>query len=269
MPISNLTNGISSDRKIDQFEPPYGYLSSIDPIPSFDENVINYSTNQRSQKSSNLLCKLVLIGDVAVGKSSLATRLCHQTFDRNYKATIGVDFEVERFLILGAPLSLQIWDTAGQERFKCIAAAYYRGAHVIIAVFDMNDLDTLKSAERWINEALQITITDNPLIYLVGSKRDLITDKKTFTKTEQLARIVAKRVNAEFWSISSLTGYQVEEFFKRVACVSYQMLVKQQLTSPNTSIEKITTKTQLAANLNLTNDSISKQKSNDNCCNTV
>ncbi|CAF1022165.1 unnamed protein product [Rotaria sordida] len=269
MPISNLTNGISSDRKIDQFEPPYGYLSSIDPIPSFDENVINYSTNQRSQKSSNLLSKLVLIGDVAVGKSSLATRLCHQTFDRNYKATIGVDFEVERFLILGAPLSLQIWDTAGQERFKCIAAAYYRGAHVIIAVFDMNDLDTLKSAERWINEALQITITDNPLIYLVGSKRDLITDKKTFTKTEQLARIVAKRINAEFWSISSLTGYQVEEFFKRVACVSYQMLVKQQLTSPNTSIEKITTKTQLAANLNLTNDSISKQKSNDNCCNTV
>ena len=86
-------------------------------------------------------------------------------------------------------MSLQIWDTAGQERFKCIAgnyllfhsstifslkAAYYRGAHVIMAVFDINDLDTLKSAERWVNEALQTTATDNPLIFLVGSKRDLI-----------------------------------------------------------------------------------------------
>lgn len=99
---------------------------------------------------------------------------------------------MEKFLILGVPMSLQIWDTAGQERFKCIAgkssfpetidnhhlylsiAAYYRGAHAIIAVFDMNDLDTLKSAERWVNEALQTTANDNPLIYLVGSKRDLI-----------------------------------------------------------------------------------------------
>lgn len=48
-------------------------------------------------------------------------RLCHNTFDRNYKATIGVDFEVEKFSVLGVPISLQIWDTAGQERFKCIA----------------------------------------------------------------------------------------------------------------------------------------------------
>ena len=48
-------------------------------------------------------------------------RLCYNAFDRNYKTTIGVDFEVERFLILGVPISLQIWDTAGQERFKCIA----------------------------------------------------------------------------------------------------------------------------------------------------
>ena len=53
-------------------------------------------------------------------------------------------------------------------------AAYYRGAHAIIAVFDINDLDTLKSAERWVNEALQTTANDNPLIYLVGSKRDLL-----------------------------------------------------------------------------------------------
>lgn len=118
--------------------------------------------------------------------------MCQNTFDRNYKATIGVDFEVEKFSILGVPISLQIWDTAGQERFKCIAgkernarafvsnfwsffaAAYYRGAHVIVGVFDMTETNTLVSAERWINEALQITAVDNPLIFLVGTKRDLI-----------------------------------------------------------------------------------------------
>ncbi|KAI2659940.1 Ras-related protein Rab-36 [Labeo rohita] len=53
---------------------------------------------------------------------------CKDAFERDYKATIGVDFEIERFEMSGLPFSLQIWDTAGQEKFKCIASAYYRGA---------------------------------------------------------------------------------------------------------------------------------------------
>ncbi len=61
-----------------------------------------------------------------------------------------------------------------------IIAAYYRGAHVIIGVFDLNDLETLKSAERWIKEALEITASDNPLVFLVGSKQDLIVRKIIF-----------------------------------------------------------------------------------------
>lgn len=82
------------------------------------------------------------------------SRFCKDVFDKNYKATIGVDFEMERFEVLGVPFSLQLWvwrlpssvhsnrvhwtshlvslwrrwDTAGQERFKCIASTYYRGA---------------------------------------------------------------------------------------------------------------------------------------------
>ncbi|CAF4344649.1 unnamed protein product, partial [Rotaria socialis] len=88
-------------------------------------------------------------------------------------------------------------------------------------------------------------------------------------KIEQTARIVAKRVNAEFWSLSSLTGSNVEEFFKRIACVTYQTLIRQQLNSPNTSTDRVKTKTQLAVSLVPTNDYISKQTSKDNCCSTV
>ncbi|XP_055002609.1 ras-related protein Rab-36 isoform X3 [Sorex araneus] len=74
------------------------------------------------------LSKVVVLGDLYVGKTSLIHRFCKNVFDRDYKATIGVDFEIERFEIAGIPYSLQIWDTAGQEKFKCIASAYYRGA---------------------------------------------------------------------------------------------------------------------------------------------
>lgn len=97
--------------------------------------------------------------------------------------------------------------------------------------------------------------------------------------------MVAKRLNAEYWPVSSLTGYQVQEFFKRVACVSYQMLINQQLNPEKSSVEIKSTKTQLAVNLNSLNRKkktsspkslyslffvslghTSQQKSNDNCC---
>ena len=60
-------------------------------------------------------------------------------------------------------------------------AAYYRGAHVIVGVFDMSNLDTLKSAENWINEALQATSADDPIIFLLGSKQDLIVKRYIFS----------------------------------------------------------------------------------------
>ncbi|XP_061658655.1 uncharacterized protein LOC133491490 isoform X3 [Syngnathoides biaculeatus] len=74
------------------------------------------------------VAKVIVVGDVSVGKTSLVSRFCRGAFDKNYKATIGVDFDMERFHVLGVPFSLQLWDTAGQERFKCIASTYYRGA---------------------------------------------------------------------------------------------------------------------------------------------
>uniref|UniRef100_A0A673WMU2 RAB36, member RAS oncogene family n=1 Tax=Salmo trutta TaxID=8032 RepID=A0A673WMU2_SALTR len=70
----------------------------------------------------NISFKAVVVGDLNVGKTFLK-----DVFTRNYKATIGGDFEIESFELSGAPFSLQIWDTDGQENLKYIASAYYRG----------------------------------------------------------------------------------------------------------------------------------------------
>ncbi|CAF0752174.1 unnamed protein product [Didymodactylos carnosus] len=171
-----------------------------------------------------------------VSPDSHRISFCHNTFNRNYKATIGVDFEVERFLLLGIPVTLQVWDTAGQERFKCIAAAYYRGAHVIIAVFDLTDLQSLKNTELWIQEAVDAS-SEKPIVFLVGAKRDLLIDDSLYELNEQEAMKFAKRLQAEYWPVSSLTGYQIQEFFQRVACISYLTMINQQL-KPKSSIER-------------------------------
>lgn len=54
------------------------------------------------------MSKCIVVGDVSVGKTCLVNRFCNEVFDKDYKATIGVDFEVERFEVLGTPFNLQM-----------------------------------------------------------------------------------------------------------------------------------------------------------------
>uniref|UniRef100_A0A2K6FZK6 Ras-related protein Rab-36 n=1 Tax=Propithecus coquereli TaxID=379532 RepID=A0A2K6FZK6_PROCO len=121
------------------------------------------------------ISKVIVVGDLSVGKTCLINRFCKDTFDKNYKATIGVDFEMERFEVLGVPFSLQLWDTAGQERFKCIASTYYRGAQAIIIVFNLNDVASLEHTKQWLADALKENDPSSVLLFLVGSKKDLST----------------------------------------------------------------------------------------------
>ncbi|XP_077294267.1 ras-related protein Rab-34-like [Arctopsyche grandis] len=166
------------------------------------------------------LSKAVFVGDVAVGKTSLVRRFCHQIFVSNYKATIGVDFEVERFQIMHTPFLLQMWDTAGQERFKCIAQSYYRGATAIVLVFSLCDPKSLDNTHSWLVDALKAN-DSSPVIFLVGTKRDKIS-ATSYINIENEAIEMANSMNAEYWSVSSKTGDCVEHFFNRLAAISYE-----------------------------------------------
>ncbi|XP_042167671.1 ras-related protein Rab-36-like [Oncorhynchus tshawytscha] len=106
--------------------------------------------------------KAVVVGDLNVGKTCLINRFLKDIFTRDYKATIGGDFEIESFELSGAPFSLQIWDTDGQEHLKCIASAYYRGVQVeygnpgggSLLLFDMADIKTLQG-KQWLEETMR------------------------------------------------------------------------------------------------------------------
>ncbi|NXN45924.1 RAB36 protein, partial [Rhinoptilus africanus] len=118
---------VSRDRIISQFPKWYTPEACLQFKEHFHLQV--RTACQQSTGTVGLkISKVVVVGDMYVGKTSLINRFCKDNFDRDYKATIGVDFEIERFEIIGIPYNLQIWDTAGQEKFKCIASAYYRGA---------------------------------------------------------------------------------------------------------------------------------------------
>ncbi|XP_063518844.1 ras-related protein Rab-36 isoform X2 [Pongo pygmaeus] len=153
---------------------------------------------------------------------------CKNVFDRDYKATIGVDFEIERFEIAGIPYSLQIWDTAGQEKFKCIASAYYRGAQVIITAFDLTDVQTLEHTRQWLEDALRENEAGSCFIFLVGTKKDLLSGAAC-EQAEADAVHLAKEMQAEYWSVSAKTGENVKAFFSRVAALAFEQSVLQDL----------------------------------------
>ncbi|XP_070241847.1 ras-related protein Rab-36 isoform X1 [Bos mutus] len=163
---------------------------------------------------------------------------CKNVFDHDYKATIGVDFEIERFEVAGTPFSLQIWDTAGQEKFKCIASAYYRGAQVIITAFDLTDVQTLEHSRQWLEDALRENEPGACFVFLVGTKKDLLSGAACEQAEAEAVRL-ANEMRAEYWSVSAKTGENVKAFFSRVAALAFERSVLQDLERRSSSLLQV------------------------------
>lgn len=149
--------------------------------------------------------KIVVIGNVNVGKTSLCQKYANGTFTSEYKATVGVDFVVKD--------SYQLWDVAGQERFSAITSAYYRGAAGALVVLDWNQADGVESAKKWIEDLHKKYTADIPIL-VVANKCDLpalvsVEDLDSFCKGE--SPVVG-------WiKTSAKTGVGVEEAIKQLA----------------------------------------------------
>ncbi|KAG8008018.1 Ras-related protein Rab-34 [Nibea albiflora] len=163
------------------------------------------------------IAKVIVVGDVAVGKTCLISRFRKGAFDKNYKATIGVDFEMERFEVLGVPFSLQLWDTAGQERFKCIASTYYRGAQAIIVVFDLSSVSSLAHASEQWSEACS------------RERLCVFQSPDQLSQIEQEAIRLSEEIKAEYWAVSAKSGDGVKDFFFRVASLTFEANVLSEL----------------------------------------
>ncbi|KAF3705728.1 Ras-related protein Rab-34 [Channa argus] len=164
---------VKKDQIITQLPQCFSPNAALHTKDGFHPKVKAVCQVQKTDSLSFNVAKVIVVGDVAVGKTCLVSRFCKGAFDKNYKATIGVDFEMERFEVLGVPFSLQLWDTAGQERFKCIASTYYRGAQAIIVVFDLSRVNSLADARQWLKDAMKENDPSSVLLFLVGTKKDL------------------------------------------------------------------------------------------------
>ncbi|XP_059722096.1 ras-related protein Rab-34 isoform X2 [Haemorhous mexicanus] len=224
----NVLAPVRRDRVIAELPACFRKEAALHTRPAFHPTVASACQEERTGTVGFKISKIIVVGDLSVGKTCLINRFCKDTFDKNYKATIGVDFEMERFEVLGVPFSLQLWDTAGQERFKCIASTYYRGAQAIVIVFDVNDVGSLEHTRQWLADALKENDPSNVILFLVGSKKDLSTPAQ-YSLMEKDALKVAQEMQAEYWAVSSLTGENVRDFFFRVAALTFESSVLAEL----------------------------------------
>uniref|UniRef100_UPI00358EDE3E ras-related protein Rab-32-like isoform X1 n=1 Tax=Myxine glutinosa TaxID=7769 RepID=UPI00358EDE3E len=103
-----------------------------------------------AEEKKEYLYKILVIGDLGVGKTSIIKRYVHQLFSQNYRATIGVDFALK---VLHwdseTTIRLQLWDIAGQERFGNMTRVYYKEAVGALVVFDITRSTTFEAIAKW------------------------------------------------------------------------------------------------------------------------
>merc|ERR1711865_276500 len=171
-------------------------------------------SNQLAQECG--VCKLLMIGDSGVGKSSILLRFVDDQFnDSGMDPTIGVDFKVKMYRIPDQPLPLKltIWDTAGQERFRTLTSAYYRGAHGIILVYDVGRRESFEALQNiWLKEVDLYSTYPNCVKLLIGNKID--QEEREVTKAEGDA--FAREHATLFIECSAKTKVGIEQAFAEV-----------------------------------------------------
>ncbi|KAK7403868.1 Vacuolar protein sorting-associated protein 21 [Neonectria punicea] len=178
--------------------------------------------------------KLVLLGEAAVGKSSLVLRFVNNDFQENKEPTIGAAFLTQKCNLPTRTIKFEIWDTAGQERFASLAPMYYRNAQAALVVYDLTKPTSLVKAKHWVAE-LQRQASPGIVIALVGNKLDLTGDSAGAAapdgedgedgddsgnarkvSTEE-ARSYAEDEGLLFFETSAKSGHNVTEVFTAIA----------------------------------------------------
>lgn len=158
--------------------------------------------------------KLVLLGESAVGKSSIVQRFVKDSFSEVRESTIGAAFLTQTVEIDdNTSVKFEIWDTAGQERYRSLASIYYRNAQAALVVYDITQSSSLDKAKYWIKE-LQKQASANILIALVGNKLDLEEDRQVAYNE---AAAFAQSLGLMYFEVSAKTGLGVQECFREIA----------------------------------------------------
>ncbi|MFW9922965.1 MAG: Rab family GTPase [Candidatus Thorarchaeota archaeon] len=172
---------------------------------------------------AKLVFKVVIVGDPAVGKTSIRRKYLGETTLKEYIYTIGADFATKRVkLSEDLIVQYQIFDLAGQQKFDKVRSSFYAGAQAAILVYDITNKETLTNLPKWVMEAKRNSNGSLDTFVVVGNKLDLKDNKQTDdVSLNKFLKELSKEMNHEILHIytSALTGENIEHLFRNITNV--------------------------------------------------
>lgn len=155
--------------------------------------------------------KVVLLGNPAVGKTSLIRKFVYDAYSDDYIGTLGTKVSKKTVEIDGKQVTMMIWDLMGEHEFKRIQMMAFKGTQGALVVCDLSRKETLEGFDFW-PESLFEVAGNIPVLFL-GNKNDIPEQK---ISAEDI-RPYAERHKTEYYLTSAKTGDHVEEAFHNLA----------------------------------------------------
>ena len=175
---------------------------------------------------AKLIWKVVIIGDPAVGKTSIRRKYLGETTIKEYIYTIGADFATKRIKLSNdLVVQYQIFDLAGQQKFDKVRSSFYSGAQVAILVYDITDNTTLLNLPKWIQEVKRNSNGSIETFVVVGNKIDLIGKKESNDEyLKKFLKDLSKELKHDILHIntSALTGENIDLLFNKITEILLQ-----------------------------------------------
>lgn len=185
-------------------------------------------------------CKVVVLGDSGVGKTTIIHHYINNEFRADFKSTIGADFSSKIITENGISVDLQIWDTAGEERFHSVGAAFYRGADACILVYDITQQESFMKLQNWRDDLYVksgIPPDENFTFITFGNKADLVEQRQV---PEETVKSWGEANNIPVFEVSAKSGQNIAEGFQELV----RLFIKSCVVKKESSSQTITIKLQ-------------------------
>lgn len=128
--------------------------------------------NFTNPSSSSIILKILLLGDTAVGKSSIISRYTQNEMETDHKPTVGVELRTNSYCYEDIQIKEQIWDLSSMRKYETISVVYYKGAHGAFLVYDITSRQSFNSLQKLL-PTLQENSSQDLEIMIIGNKVDL------------------------------------------------------------------------------------------------
>ena len=173
---------------------------------------------EEHHKNFDLNFKIIVIGNVGVGKSCLSLKATKGIFVEEYTSTVGFEFYCFNVKINDKIVKLQIWDTCGQEAYRSLIMNFYRNASLAIIVYSIEDLESFKDINIWLKQVRTYGSTSCK-VFLIGNKIDSNSREVSY---EQGLKCKNDFFFDGFMETSAKDGINTRELFVNCATILYE-----------------------------------------------